>query len=595
MNRLANKIKGTQGINPFRDSQGRDFSDAKVAGEFQPISNFWNLFNDQHEILLGTRGCGKTFLLKMMRYSMLKKIEWPQAAHLVEEKKFLALYVPMHLEYITQVSKSKKDEDIQVIMFQFAFNCLLAESLIVELKSLLEEVPDRIDRMEKNIEIANWIYKVWFGKETQSVDSLSDLYNRVNTLYLNTDFNNFNYKDLPPVFVKKICTPLLAVKSEIVNFLDLSVEPHWIVCIDEAEFLNIIQQKCINSFFRSDSNQIALKVATLPFYHTTLDTLLPNIFVSPNDDFNYRVVDMKFDSIDFRNLTDSLCRNRLKFLGETDISLEKFLGKVGNDAQIDYYRLEVGEKYATQDQIEQQIIASFPARRKNAAPSYNNKRKTVYDKYAPIYFMRVMYRLSQEGNRKPGWFAGAPAVRKASQGNPRMFIQIMNDLYDKAKITHLSPKVQHGIISKYSQNFCASTKALGVQGPIIYRELGKIAKQLHRRAHTGDLVATSAAFKLKFNNSEEFEKNKRWLEVAIAYSRILVDDEFKRNGINENTRYQLAYPYAVVFWIPWRKDNPLLIHLNNDDKDYSYTVQTAMFEVTGEQGSQLSLWEDEYE
>ena len=67
MKRLADCVKGSDQQNPFSDSQARNFSDTKLINEFCPISNYWSLFNDQHEVLLGTRGSGKTYLLKMMR------------------------------------------------------------------------------------------------------------------------------------------------------------------------------------------------------------------------------------------------------------------------------------------------------------------------------------------------------------------------------------------------------------------------------------------------------------------------------------------------------------------------------------------------
>ena len=66
MSRIADMVRGSNCQNPFSDSQARNFSDTKLINEFCPISNYWSLFNDQHEVLLGTRGSGKTFLLKMM-------------------------------------------------------------------------------------------------------------------------------------------------------------------------------------------------------------------------------------------------------------------------------------------------------------------------------------------------------------------------------------------------------------------------------------------------------------------------------------------------------------------------------------------------
>ncbi len=56
MKRKADSILHYDGQNPFSDSQARNFSDTKIINEFYPTSCFWSLFNDQHEILLGTRG-----------------------------------------------------------------------------------------------------------------------------------------------------------------------------------------------------------------------------------------------------------------------------------------------------------------------------------------------------------------------------------------------------------------------------------------------------------------------------------------------------------------------------------------------------------
>ena len=69
--------------NPFSDIQARTFSDKKVSDEFYPTKSFWNLFNDQHEVLIGKRGSGKTFLLRMMPHSMLKTVHSPYADEII--------------------------------------------------------------------------------------------------------------------------------------------------------------------------------------------------------------------------------------------------------------------------------------------------------------------------------------------------------------------------------------------------------------------------------------------------------------------------------------------------------------------------------
>lgn len=595
MKRIANYVKGTTQQNPFSDSQARNFSDTKIINEFCPISNFWSLFNDQHEVLLGTRGSGKTFLLKMMRYSMLKHIEDPKAKQLSTEKKFIALYVPMYLEFVTHLTNSKVSEEVQIKSFQFAFNCLLAQSLLVELKEIISEEPNKIEWAKTNLKLSMDLNSIWFNDDANDVSDLFSLNVKLKKLFYTFDVNSDSNDDIPPVFKRQIGSSLLAVKEVVSKHIGLTEDPTWIICIDEAEFLSEAMQKCINSIFRSDSNRIALKVATLPYYHRTLVTLNPAISVSSGNDFSYRVVDMKYTDDDFINLTNSLTTHRLKsrFNDTLDISqLEDFLGKYGNDKQIDYYREEVGEELSSYDRIVSDIIENFSAKRKQNASSYTNKRKTIYDKFTPIFYVREMYKLSKQGNRVPGWYAGSQMVRKISQGNPRAFIQIMNNLFEKARKNELTPKVQHGVLMNYVNSFCESTQALENNGPIMFRQLENISNELHKHVHRNALISAGCNFSLSFDKDESFDNAQNWLQQAVAYSRITVDEDTLKNGIKTDTEFVLSNTYAAKYWLPMRSDiSPLKIHISNN-QEATYTVKVPSKYANGDQ---MTFFEEAYD
>ena len=594
--RIADFIKGSSLQNPFSDSQARNFSDTKLINEFCPISNYWSLFNDQHEILLGTRGSGKTFLLKMMRYSMLKRIETPQAQQLAEKKEYIALYVPMYLEFVTHLTSADTSEEKQIQLFQFAFNCLLAQSLLVELKEILSEEKDKVKWAKTNMDLALALNDSWFDDHTQNVTDLFSLMNRLRKLFYNFDVTTGDMSTIPPVFKRQIGASLLAVKELVAEHLRLREEPTWIVCIDEAEFLSEPLQRCINSVFRSDSRRIALKVATLPYYHRTLQTLDPDVSVSAGNDFSYRVVDMKYDDVDFYNLTNTLVSNRIKTRFDSSLQitkLEDFLGTCGEDAQIDYYREEVGSKLATYDAILGDIIEELSDERKKSVDNYPNQRKTIYDKFAPIFYVRRMYQLSRKGNTKPGWYAGSQMVRKIAQGNPRAFIQIMNNLFEKARVSELTPKIQHGVIINYVQAFCESTQALESNGPTIYRELDLIASKLHEHVHNQKIRSTGCNFILSFDCDQSFEYARKWLQQAIAYSRVTVGEDALLNGITKRTVFLLANTYAAKYWLPMRADvSPQNIAIRNSQVG-TYTVK-----IPGKKGpliEQLSFFEEDSE
>lgn len=595
MNRIANLIKGSDRQNPFSDSQARNFSDIKVISEFCPISNYWSLFNDQHEILLGSRGSGKTFLLKMMRYSMLKKILDPQAVKLANQKKFIALYVPMYLEFVTHLTSSETEEKQQIQLFQFAFNCLLAQSLLTELTAILNEESDKLKRAKMNLALTTDLNNMWFNDDANDVSDLFSLTTKLNKLFYNFDIKKSNLDTIPPVFKRQIGSTVLSVKELVAKRLSLSEDPTWIICIDEAEFLTEPLQKCINSVFRSDSKRIALKVATLPYYHKTLETLEPNITVSAGNDFSYRVVDMKHDSMDFRNLTNTLCAHRMltRFDPELKIkTLEDFVGMCGKDDQIDYYREELGLDKSTYDVVIQEIVGEFSEKRKQNAKTYSNPRKTIYDKFTPIFFTRRMYELSKKGNTKPGWYAGSPMIRKISQGNPRAFIQIMNKLYEKARTTELSPKVQHGVIYEYVESFCESTQALEMYGPIIYRELDKISSILFERVHKSELISVGCNFSLGFQTEDSFQHARKWVQLAIAYSRLIVDENTLKNGVDKDTHFLLANTYAAKYWLPMRADaSPSKIKMI-DSPTYTYTVKMPKEQTEEPTDVQLSFFEE---
>lgn len=593
MNVLSANIKKYSGENPFGDSQARNFSDAKVCNEFYPTSTFWSLFNEQHEIVLGSRGSGKTILFKMMRNSMLKNICNDRANQLLIEKRFISLYVPMHLEFVVSFTTSKLKQEQQIELFQVAFNCLLAQSLISELKFLIDECKKDDERVILSMRLAKQINDMWFlGNEP--VYDLQELEHKINKVFYSIDENTGDVARAPVVFKKQICTPLLSVKEIISQLLGYS-DPTWIICIDEAEFLNEPLLKCINSFFRSDSNRIALKVASLPFCHSTLETLKDNTFVSDGNDFNYRIIDMEYDSEDFKQVTNRICYKRLSQsvdIAYSETVLEDFLGKVGKDDYVDYFRKEVNEKL-TNDQIENHIISSFSPEKQISSLSYSNKRKTIYDKYAPIYFLREMYKRSQKGNSKPGWYAGSKNILRVTQGNPRMFIHLMNDMFEKAKKNSLTPKAQHEVVYKFASDVCKSTKAIEAKGPKIYNEIIKIAEKLHEKTHGEYLVTSSSSFLLKYNSLDDFLANEDWLKRAITHSRLSVNDDVKKGNLTTDTKFCLANVFSVVYWLPMRKDSPICITAVDEQTNNTYVVNTKKRHDIKQNLAQLTLFEDD--
>jgi hypothetical protein len=568
----SQSIKGYDGQNPFKDHQARTFDGDKIVKEFHPTSKFWSLFNDQHEILIGRRGSGKTILLKMMRYSLLKKMSDSRASEIINQKKYIGVYVPTHMEFIGQLRHQEVNDKDKLLFFQFAFNCFIARAFLYEINSIISDEKDSIDSAYKSREIARVIYSVWFPKKKiEHVNSIENLDKILNDLYENTELTD-SLNNIPKVLRNTICRPIQAVSSQIYKLLEFEKEPTWIVCIDEAEFIPKEQQRCINHLFRADSRGIVIKMATMPYAHETKETLTDGIFAESNgNDFSYRKVDMEEDSDDFINVTNSLIRNRLhNFPGKNGKpffeKLDDFVEKVGNDDLIDYYQKEIDkEKLSAKKfkaKVEQDLISYLSSERQKTIESDKKKKKTIQktilDKFFPIYFTRKMFELSKEGNRIPGWYAGPKMIRKISEGNPRQFILMMNALFEKAKTKALSPKVQHAVLIDFLVQFSKATKSLPLNGPPLFDILESIAKELHKRVHEKQhMVFTGNSFKLKKN----FEYNKlvNCIKLGVGYSRITVDERSYLGEIDEDTKFSLSNSLSAFHWIPMRKgDYPRL-------------------------------------
>ena len=569
--------------NPFSDSKASNYADKRVLDEFCPISQFWSLFNNQHEIILGSRGCGKTIMLKMMRYSMLRKMGDPQAQKLVRDKDYIAFYVPLHLEYIKKLAVCKLPESEQIRWFCFFFNCLLAQSILIELPAILEDIcaDDAHSKIQLEYELSQSIAESWEIPNAESFYRFFRVRDAATNIFYQADPSNTLVDKLPPLFIHSLGAPLAAISPNICNKLNIS--PTWILCVDEAEFLDECYQRCINSALRSDTDHIAIKMATLPYYYTTQETLDPRVRVMNGDDFKYTIIAMDYADRDFINVADTIVRTRMKSTGTRIECLEQFVETLGEDTYLAYYLEEFKNSNVELSDIHAKILSqlSSNSQEHNQKKTLDELKKPVYDKLAPIFYLREVYR-NKKGRHIPVWYAGASMIRRVSQGNPRIFIRIMNDLFLKANGQRLplNLKAQHSTIFKFAESFCEETATLEQVGPEAQKNLEYISEYIQEKTHEGPLTAVGIGFSL--TKRIDLKKHLPWLQRAVAFSRLMVDHNSMITGITVDSEFELANLYAVYYWLPMRR-KPLKRIALPGDKKYTYTLKT------GDIPEQLSL------
>lgn len=562
----SQQLREYSGPNPFHESQARSFYDDKVIEEFYPISLYWSLFNEQHEILLGTRGSGKTVILKMLSYSCLRRLQHDLAKQYTAAKSFIGFYIPLHLEFMASLPGCEVAEKDRIRYFQFAVNCVACKALLSEVHYLLIDCfPDERQRLVAESRIVDHLIEMWTPFYRSGITSLWQLQRAIDRLYFVENPNDPNLFDRVGVFGKTIFSPISCVLSTLNHDLGLNQQKtNWIACLDEAEFLSEPYIKCINTFLRSEKRPLVVKMATLPFKHLTRETLIAGVSIQPDgNDFNYRFVDTGGESEDFRHLCDHLCRVRLAKCGITgdDTTLEQFLGVIGNDDWVDYYRLELPDE-ETDDHIMDGIVKSLSSERqqhlKDIPRGSSEMKQPYFKKFAPVYFARRMFAENTQGNRTVGWFAGAATLRRVADGNPRRFIQIMKDMVETARKQDLTPKNQHRVLMDYCERSHRSNEGLPELGLVVKEILDSIGQLLAPRIHGKYMVNGGCGFSVDEALLED-TLVRRALELAIAYSLVVTDLVTLTGRISRLSELRLSYLYAVLFWLPMRHGDVIVI------------------------------------
>lgn len=602
MKRRSDLLKGYSGANPFHESQARAGAEQKILGEFYPTSAFWSLFNDQHEILLGTRGSGKTFLLRMMSYTLLRDFDHPNATEIVRNHSFIAFYVPLHLEFLASISGKNCSDDEKIEYFQFAFNCAAAKSLLIELRTLLKDrFADSRERLIAEEGIIKLCCSIWFAERSVGPPTLEDLQWELEKYYACTPFwKDGSANPLPPL-ARPILAPISSLLAKLTALLGLVPgSATWIATIDEAEFLGPSFIRCLNTFLRSEKRPLVVKMATLPFKHSTCETVAPGISIQPHgNDFNYRLVDLAWDSADFQGLTNFLCDSRLRKCNlPVDTTLESFLGTVGNDDLIDYFRAELPQSETSNEALLANIVASVSSeRRRNYAKIKDDPQKVdrpYLHRFAPIYFTRRMRAENSRGGRTAGWFAGASTIRRVADGNPRRFIQVMNHLVERARETELTPRNQHRILTDFCDRYFDDIEGYPECGPMLKEIVGDIGALLSKRVH-GDYMIDSGcnfAVEQQLLNVDVFRKT---IEFAIAYSIVVADEDTVFGKLEAGSELRLSYIFAVTFWLPMRKGDPPKVRSRHDLLNSHISESLARNRQLGlvRDAFQLELFEEE--
>ena len=568
---LAHKVRKYNGQNPFTASQARDFPLSKLSNEFVPTSKYWNRFNVSNEILIGTRGSGKTILLRMMTYTSLLSLSRGGFSSQIQEKlpnddiEYVGFYVPFRLRVLREIGLIA-DEIEERRRFSFLFNCVSAGSIIYEVITIIDNLYDNVnEKLLKEREVIDKLKNAWGVSIDESTSTLRVLQEQIDRLF-DSIRSDWNFQRNHHVFDTSLLEPIISVLPLLNNALGFERnKTTWVACFDEAEYLNTNLQRVINTVMRSESCGLAVKIATLPFHYNEYRTEVDDVYIQPEgDDFRFESIDYSWEENDFVELTESLVATRLAntglFLELPDVQvLRSFVGETSSKDLISIYR-DIFKEFSD-IKIESDVVLAL----KNNSSSNRIKEysKGQIKRYKPIHILRELYKKSREGNTKVPRLSGDIMIRRVSDGNVRRFIQICDAIFESSRTQYLKANQQHEAIWKFSEQRYKRSQSVYREGFLLYKLIEGISDYLFDKLHRGTLKDVG----VEFTVSEELlgnQKIKSSLEMGVAYSYFLCPKPDLFYGISTSTRFRLANAIAAYKWLPMRAGAGMTISAHSE-------------------------------
>lgn len=569
---LASKIKKFTGKNPFTESQVRDTPLQKLKNQFVPTSKFWDRFNVSNEILIGTRGSGKTILLRMLSYSALVSMKkGPFKKQFAEalpsdDVQFIGFYIPLRLRILKEIGTiydktdiSKAGEDTEQIKrkereeqrrFSFLFNCVSASSILDEVSSIIEDHFSDAEALLKEREIIDKLKEAWEVASDKPTSTIKSFQEQIDRLYDDIR-KDWEFERGHNKFDTALLEPVISAIPIINNALGFDKQnTMWMACFDEAEYLNKNLQRVLNTIMRSESRGLAVKIATLPFHYTEYRTEVDGEFVQPEgDDFRFESIDYSWTDDNFVKLADYLVATRL---AETRLfdeipesnSLESFVGS--SKDIISLYRGIF--KNEDDDEIDRKVMGQLQLK--------SGKKSQHYDlgqikRYKPIYLLRELYKQSRKGNSKVPRLSGELMIRRVSEGNVRRLIQICDKIFESSRAQFSTPNTQNEAVMSFSKQRFERSQSVYRDGFLLYELLQAISEYLFQKFHNGLLMDVGVEFTVT-DDLLENEKVKSALEMGVAYSYLTCSKTDLFNGISSSTKFRLANSVAAYKWLPMR-------------------------------------------
>lgn len=579
----------------------RNLSVDQLAETFIQTKLFDRLLSSSHHVLLGARGQGKTALFRMLSFDGLSALAGidEHVKHLVDEKKYIGIYLPTKLEWIQSLNLQTEGEVISPEKaFLWKLNLSSCIALLMTVASCVHYYcRDQRTCAVTELSFCRKVSEVWkLGRVCETFEEVTD---RLKWLSFEWQVEISRRGMLGAVrggaplkeplesafavFAISPFEPLIQGMRLIATELDLPSSTSWLLCIDEAEWMNAEQQSVVNSFMRvAPENNLFLKIATMPFSHYTLETANGEAPLIPGQDFDY--MHMDFGGAEVSHMDESKVRWGKEYaFGE--LLFKRVMSKYFPEVAAKYPSMtdlfgtcplldrDIDQDWSNnsaymtllKEYANERLLSRAEAQHVNGEVS-NSFMNSIGRKVRGALLLRDDHD-NRKGHKKSALYSGARMIIKCADGNPRVFIRILKNLIATSVVPDLeelrvNTSLQEDVLRDLAENFLNQIKSYQSVGPKLYKiviKLGNYMKScLYDRRLTSDVVGSFSIAEPDKGDAESLEL----LKAAVRYGIIKPNDSSnKRYGgdLIVAGDYHLSYTFCPYFRTLPRKGSSVSI------------------------------------
>ncbi|MEX0960314.1 MAG: hypothetical protein WDZ63_13615 [Burkholderiales bacterium] len=510
----------------------------------------------------------------MLAHDHLSKFRDPKAKQVIESRSLIGMYVPTRLEWVGGLrNKPWHSEKEAEHFFQWRLNISTCAAFLKTLRSCLDVyIEDTAERAKLEMGICESIHSEWSDQGDGSRQTVRELEAYLEDLeyakqaYVTKQrvLGAEGARDAPVGvhFDADLFVPLRRAITWASRKLELPTDCNWMLCLDEAEFLDAFHHRILNSHLRAFSGNLVFKITTMPYYHRTLETNT-GVPLSVGHDFEYVYIDR--DAIRASPSGDD---NGVEFARQlvekraaayqVDISwgtVERLLGR----SKLLDSKASTWEANSQMMRLLKTYGSKETLARANRLAGTQEFKDQISRKMHGALLLRDQV-AKTKGRGQIDLYAGTQMAIRCSDANPRRLIRILNGFFSKAQrkgdgrsFIKLSDARQTAFLTEFSVSTLSRVQSEPVYGKSLYEMLRAIGEFMRTSLHEGPLQTDQ----ISSVHVDENVTDREWETVKLAVSLGLLFPNVNASSgdqMPERTgAFHLSYVLAPYFRIMPRR------------------------------------------